>query len=155
VEEYQAQFEELSYQIAIQNPHYDEQFYVSQFIKGLKTELCAAVESQVPDTVERAILLAMVQQEVLAEAKPWAQRQVQKHQVDQVAPRFEHGKPALKLGNGDIWKDRQLRDYRRANNLCFKCGDVLIQLISVPRSREENCTPSLLKKHLNNYLMRC
>jgi hypothetical protein len=29
VEEYQLQFEELSYQIAIQNPHYDEQFYVS------------------------------------------------------------------------------------------------------------------------------
>jgi hypothetical protein len=29
VEEYQVQFEELSYQIAIQNPHYDEQFYVS------------------------------------------------------------------------------------------------------------------------------
>jgi hypothetical protein len=74
VEEYQAQFEELSYQIAIQNPHYDEQFYVSQFIKGLKSELRAAVESQVPEAVERAILLAMVQQEVLAEAKPWAQR---------------------------------------------------------------------------------
>jgi hypothetical protein len=32
-------------------------------------------------------------------------------------------RPALKLGHGDLWKDRQLRDYRRANNLCFKCGD--------------------------------
>jgi hypothetical protein len=73
-EEYQAQFEELSYQIAIKNPHYDEQFYVSQFIKGLKSELHAAVESQLPDTMERAILLAMEQQEVLAEAKSWAQR---------------------------------------------------------------------------------
>jgi hypothetical protein len=65
VEEYTLQFEELLYQIAIQNPHYDEQFYVSQFIKGLKQELRAAVESQVPETVERAILLALVQQEVL------------------------------------------------------------------------------------------
>jgi hypothetical protein len=60
VEEYQMQFEELSYQIAIQNPHYDEQFYVSQFIKGLKSEIRASVESQVPDSVERAILLALV-----------------------------------------------------------------------------------------------
>lgn len=45
VEEYQAQFEELSYQIAIQNPNYDEQFYVSQFIRGLKSEIRAVVES--------------------------------------------------------------------------------------------------------------
>jgi hypothetical protein len=22
-----------------------------------------------------------------------------------------------------MWKDRQLRDYRKANNLCFKCGE--------------------------------
>jgi hypothetical protein len=65
----------------------------------------------------------MVQQEVLAEAKPWAQRQVQKHQIDPIAPRLELGKQALKLGTGDIWKDRQLRDYCRANNLCFKCGE--------------------------------
>jgi hypothetical protein len=62
VEEYQVQFEELSYQIAIQNPHYDEQFYVSQFIKGLKHGIRAAAESQVPETVERASLLALVQQ---------------------------------------------------------------------------------------------
>uniref|UniRef100_A0ACD5TPE7 Uncharacterized protein n=1 Tax=Avena sativa TaxID=4498 RepID=A0ACD5TPE7_AVESA len=60
VEEYQAHFEELSYQIAIQNPNYDEQFYVSQFIRGLKSEIRAVVESQVPETVERAILLALV-----------------------------------------------------------------------------------------------
>jgi hypothetical protein len=25
--------------------------------------------------------------------------------------------------SGDLWKDRQLHDYRRANNLCFKCGE--------------------------------
>jgi hypothetical protein len=22
-----------------------------------------------------------------------------------------------------MWKDRQLRDYRKANGLCFKCGE--------------------------------
>jgi hypothetical protein len=32
VEEYQLQFEELSYQIAIQNPHYDDQFYVLRLL---------------------------------------------------------------------------------------------------------------------------
>lgn len=71
VEEYQLQFEALSYQVSIQNPHYDEHFFVAQFIKGLKTEHRGAVEAQVPETVERAILLARVQEEVLAETKPW------------------------------------------------------------------------------------
>jgi hypothetical protein len=123
VEEYTLQFEELSYQITIQNPHYDEQFYVSQFIKGLKHELRAAIESQVPETVERAILLALVQQEVLAEAKPWGQRPYQQQKHDQVAPRADFVRQPVKLGTGDTWKDRQLRDYRKANNLCFKCGE--------------------------------
>lgn len=120
VEEYQVQFEELSYQIAIQNPNYDEQFYLSQFIRGLKNDIRAVVESQVPETVERAILLALVQQEVLAEAKPWAQRQ---QCFDQPAARHEAARPALKVGARNFWKDRQLRDYRRANGLCFRCGE--------------------------------
>jgi ribosomal protein L32 len=123
VEEYQQQFEELSYQVAIQNTHYDEQFYVSQFIRGLKSELRAAVESQVPETVERAILLALVQQEILAEAKPWAQRQQLHPRPDPVVPRADAPRQAVKLGTGDMSKDRQLRDYRRAHNLCFKCGE--------------------------------
>jgi hypothetical protein len=123
VEEYQLHFEELSYQIAIQNPHYDEQFYVSQFIKGLKSDIRAAVESQVPESVERAILLALVQQEVLAEGKHGAYQQYQPQRADPVPPRADAVRPALKLGQGDLWKDRQLRDYRRAHNLCFKCGE--------------------------------
>jgi hypothetical protein len=123
MEEYQVHFEELSYQIAIQNPHYDEQFYVSQFIKGLKHEIRAAVESQVPETVERASLLALVQQEVLAEAKPWGQPPYQQHRANPAVHKAEPAQPALKIGNGDMWKDRQLCDYRKANGLCFKCGE--------------------------------
>jgi hypothetical protein len=123
VEEYQTEFEELSYQVAIQNPNYDEQFYVSQCIRGLKSELRAAVESQVPETVEHAILLAMVQQEILAEAKPWAHRQQLPPKPDHAVLCVDAPRQASKIGTGDLWKDRQLRDYRRANNLCFRCGE--------------------------------
>lgn len=70
--EYQLQFEALCYQISMQNPHYDEQFFVSRFIRGLKSEIKGMVESQEPTFVERAILIALVQEEVLADAKPWA-----------------------------------------------------------------------------------
>lgn len=31
------------------------------------------------------------------------------------------GKPATQYGS--LWRDRQLRDYRKANNLCFHCGE--------------------------------
>jgi hypothetical protein len=123
VEEYQIQFEELSYKIAIQNPNYDEQFYVSQFIRGLRSDIRAVVEAQVPETVERAILLALVQQEVLAESKPWAPRPPYQPRQEQAGHRAEPARPALKMGTGDFWKDRQLRDYRRSNNQCFRCGE--------------------------------
>lgn len=74
VEDYRKEFQALVYQVSMYNPHYDEQFFISQFIKGLKAELRAMVESQVPETLERAFLLARVQQEVLDKAKPRGQR---------------------------------------------------------------------------------
>lgn len=40
-------------------------FFVSQYIKGLKLEVGVVVQSQLPQDVDRAILLAMVQQQVL------------------------------------------------------------------------------------------
>lgn len=116
------QFESLSYQISIQNPNYDEQFFVSQFIKGLKSEIRGMVEAQVPETIERAILLALVQQEVLAYNKQHGQKQWPAARTEPAIPRQDSVKPALKLGQGDFWRDRQLRDYRRANGLCSKCG---------------------------------
>lgn len=41
---------------------------------------------------------------------------------EQVMPRIEAVKPAIKVGNNELWRDRQLRDYRRNKGLCFKCG---------------------------------
>jgi hypothetical protein len=120
VEEHHTKFEQLSYQISIQNLHYDEQFFISQFIKGLKSQIQGAVEAQVPDNVERAILLALVQHEVLADNKLWPHCPTFVARTEQNAPRGDPLKPAVKLGTADLWKDRQLRDYRRANVLCFK-----------------------------------
>jgi hypothetical protein len=60
---------------------------------------------------------------VLVEAKPWAAKQYQYPRIEQDGMKSDTVKPMMKLGNGDFWKDRQLRDYRRANNLCFRCGE--------------------------------
>jgi hypothetical protein len=117
VEEYQKEFQSLVYQVSMYTPHYDEQFFISQFIKGLKSELRGGVESQVPETLERVFLLARVQQEVLEETRKKGYRAVPHARGETVTNRAEVPKSALKFATGDLWKDRQLRDYRRANNL--------------------------------------
>jgi hypothetical protein len=88
------------------NPHYDETFFISQFLKGLKPEIRVPVASQISDTLDRAILLAHVQQDLQMKKKPWVNRQSAALKMDQAAPRQDHARPALKLGNGDLWRDR-------------------------------------------------
>lgn len=61
VEEYTTSFENLQFEICMHNDGFDDTFFVSQYIKGLKPEIGAAVQSQVPHDVDRAILLAKVQ----------------------------------------------------------------------------------------------
>jgi hypothetical protein len=102
MEEYHQQFEALSYRITIQNPHYAEQFFVSQFIKGLKTKISGMVEAQVPETVERAILLALVQQEVLADAKPWHSKHGLQARPEAPGLKPEAPKQHLKIGNEEL-----------------------------------------------------
>jgi hypothetical protein len=52
VEEYQKEFHSLVYlQVSMYNPHYDDQFFITQFVKGLKPEMHATVEARVPATL--------------------------------------------------------------------------------------------------------
>jgi hypothetical protein len=62
------------YQVLMFNPHYDDQFFISHFIQGLKTELRSTVEAQVSVSLEPAFMIARVQQEVVNEAKQKNQR---------------------------------------------------------------------------------
>ena len=60
VAEYKAAFEQLVYSIRLYDKTISEPFLISQFILGLKEELRAAVEIQLPDTVTRAATLAAI-----------------------------------------------------------------------------------------------
>lgn len=74
-----------------------------------------------PATVDRAYLLAQVQQEVAEDAKAWAHRYGQAR-AEPAAVKMDLPRPTVKIATGDFWKDRLLRDYRRTNGLCFKYG---------------------------------
>jgi hypothetical protein len=123
VSEYCTKFQELVYKLSGHNPYYDDTFFVSQFLKGLKAEIRLPVASQIPETLDRAILLAHVQQDLQSQQRPWAARQPAAQRPEPVLPRTEPARPALKFGSTDLWKDRQLRDYRKANGLCYRCGE--------------------------------
>jgi hypothetical protein len=68
-------------------PYYGEQLFFSQFIRGMKLEIRGVVEAQVPHSAERAILLAVVQEEVLEESKPGTPRRYHQDRTEPAPPR--------------------------------------------------------------------
>jgi len=74
VELYATAFENLQFEICMHHEGFDELLFVSQFFKGLKYEIASSVQSQLPQIVDKAILLAKVQQQVLEKGKQKQQR---------------------------------------------------------------------------------
>jgi len=96
--------------------NFDELFFATTYVTGLKEDIKSIVKPQVPTTVERVAIIAKIQQWVLERNKLKYQRannlaRQQQHKPDQVnTSRY-----------GNLWMDKQLRDYRKANNLCYHC----------------------------------
>jgi hypothetical protein len=72
VSEYCTEFQELMFKLCGHNPYYDETMFVGHFLRDLKQDIRNAVASQLLDTVDRAILLAHVQEDLQVQSKPWA-----------------------------------------------------------------------------------
>jgi hypothetical protein len=51
------------------NAHYDEVFFTPQYVMGLKHEIRSIVETQMPSTVQKATILAKVQQKLMERQK--------------------------------------------------------------------------------------
>ena len=49
---------DLQYQLTMHNTSMDQVYFVTQIIKGLKPDLRAGVQSKVPKTMQKAIMLA-------------------------------------------------------------------------------------------------
>ena len=61
MEEYAAAFENLQFEICMHNDGFDDMFFVSQFLQGLKPEISAGVQAQVLKDVDAVITLAKIQ----------------------------------------------------------------------------------------------
>jgi len=101
------------------NDGFDDMFFVTQFIKGLKLEISAGVQAQRPRDVDDAKMLAKVQQQLLEKGK-------QKWNKSPAPGKIQNGfqksdsKPVPQQSS--LWKERQTLNYRKANNLCYYCG---------------------------------
>lgn len=67
VEEYYNKFEELMHLVLVYNKGYDETFFVTRFMGGLKPEIKIAIKLHKPRTVDVALSLAQTQEELLEE----------------------------------------------------------------------------------------
>jgi hypothetical protein len=97
----------------VHNDGYGELFFASQFVNGLKEEIRYTVQSQVPKNVDRVVLLAKIQQIIVDRGKSkWLKQ-------------GGVNKPEMKSAGStrNLWREIQLRDYRKANGLCFYYGD--------------------------------
>jgi hypothetical protein len=104
--------DQLTYHIHLYDQHISETMLVSQFLLGLKDELRQYVEMHLPTSVPKDATLAAIQKQLNTRPKL--------HQKKYVS-----AKPDSKaaFSSNELWKARQLKEYRRANNLYFKCGD--------------------------------
>lgn len=93
-------------------------FFATQYVRGLREDIRAVVEPQVPTTVERAVVIARIQQKVVERQKL---KLPNRNPMPKAAPAKGDTKPAIQYGN--LWRDKQLRNYRKANNLCYQCGE--------------------------------
>jgi hypothetical protein len=69
VEEYTKEFEVVQYQVSMFNLGYDDMFFTSHYVNGLKGDIKGVVQSQMPESVDRASMLAKVQQQNLERSK--------------------------------------------------------------------------------------
>lgn len=104
------------------NSHYDDMFYTPQYIKGLKEEIRGTVEAHMPTSVHKASIIAKVQHGVMERSKARTNRN-----ANQPKPYFQP-KPNTKQPQqpGSLWRDRQLRGYRKASGLCYSCGEKFV-----------------------------
>ena len=122
VTEYKSAFETAMYHLIALDPSLNSKFFISQFVLGLKDEIRAAVRLQAPTSVTRAVCLAKIQEEELEIQRP-RQRFQRQAPIQTMPTAIQPVQQAGKKAADDFGRERQLRDFRKANGLCFRCGD--------------------------------
>jgi hypothetical protein len=132
VADYQARFEQLAHSILLYNPSYDDVYFVTRFLRGLKEEIRASIILHRPPNLETAGTLALLQEAELEMAKSkilpksdQAKFQSKHHTVADKSKFRKDDSKSMEYAQANATSDKlvALKAYRRANNLCFTCGE--------------------------------
>ena len=121
LDEYISAFTDLQYQVSMHITGLDEVFFVTHFIKGLKSVVRVTVQSMAPKTAKKAIMLAKIQSQLGEERKFRPPKFSTSSRSSVITTKSDTRSSAS--STSPLWKERQLRDYRKANGLCMYCGD--------------------------------
>lgn len=134
VEHYYKTFEALRHKVLVHNKHYDEAFFVTKFVVGLRPEIQKAIRLHEPRTVDAALSLAETQEEILEEARQTSSSGYKNEYSKQHYNRPAHMTRGIiqpapeekkKVEEKPPWAEQfsSLKQQRRARGECFKCGD--------------------------------
>jgi hypothetical protein len=96
-------------------------YFVSQFIRDLKPDIRYAVQGKVPTTMERAVLLVKIQQQIQDKSEHKMQRNFGQLRLTGTVTNKVEGSKAPIVSQHP--REKQMGDYYRANNLCFFCKE--------------------------------
>lgn len=123
VEEYLKQFEKLVHGILLYNNAYDDVYFVTRFVAGLKPKLRTAIALHRPQDVATASTLALLQEEELnashSKSFGW---DFTKGNGKFAGLKQQEGEKTKQLSVTDD-KLQELKQFRRKNGLCFKYGN--------------------------------
>jgi hypothetical protein len=122
VEEFVTEFESLQFMTEMHNTGYDKLFFITQFTRNLKPKIAVVVQSQIPQTMEHAIRIAKVQEQLIDRQKFRGHRQISgpKNYGGTLSKYEQKSAPPV---SSLLSKQRQKREYCKANNLCFYCSE--------------------------------
>jgi hypothetical protein len=107
----------MQFQVAMYNPGFDEMFFTAHFVNGFREQIKFVVQTHLIDSVDRAALLAKIQQQSIERAKS---KSVKWNSAKTTNPKQDNHQPNT---TSTLWKERQLRDFKKANDLCYYCGE--------------------------------
>jgi hypothetical protein len=88
-------------------------------MRGLKEEIKSVVQAQDSDKLERAVHLASLQEDILATHKYRGTRSSFAGKSFHLMSRDTK----QTQGDNELWKARQAKYYKKANNLCYYCSE--------------------------------
>jgi hypothetical protein len=158
VQEYADKFTSIIDGLIAYGKNTDSIYYAMKFVNGLRDEIHTVVHMQHPSTLDTAVVLALLQEEILdtsrkkelccPEAFQWAKLPPRAPQPLPVPPvrgdRQERAAGAAggaedQRGRGVDAKLNTLRDYRRARGLCIRCGE---------KWSRDHCCPEQIQLHV-------